>query len=303
MKLLLIDTSALFHRSRSALLRAMGEMTTSYGIPVTGTYGFCSALFSLIEKNSYDCVVPCVDMGGNFRKEGNSDYKANREKASIAHYADLGLLLEEVLPALGFNPVGMKGYEADDVIAHISRTASPCYSEIHIFTCDKDLLQLISNRVKVVLFNSSKKVDLVGLDEVQSHFGVPPEEIKFFKALNGDSSDNIEGLKGIGPKTAVSIINSCKLNKDSWLSLADRIVLHPKVKEHASKFLENLRLVDLSNDVPNLEWYASSPPFQKAVEAVFTSLEFKSFLKEKRLGKILKTLKVDENENSLGSAT
>jgi DNA polymerase-1 len=281
----------------------MGEMTTSYGIPVTGTYGFCNALFSLIEKNSYDCVVPCIDMGGNFRKDESSTYKANREKAGIAHYADLGLLLEEVLPALGFSPVGRKGYEADDVIAHISRTAPPCYSEIHIFTCDKDLLQLISPKVKVVLFNTAKKVSLVGLDEVESHFGVPPGEIKFFKALNGDSSDNIEGIKGIGPKTAVSIIESCRGGEDSWLSMADRIVLHPKVKDNAAVFLENLRLVDLGGGVPDLEWYSSSPPLRADVEAVFTSLEFKSFLKEKRLGKILKTLKVDSCENSLGAGS
>lgn len=301
MKLLLIDTSALFHRSRSALLRAMGEMTTSYGVPVTGTYGFCNALFSLIEKNSYDCVVPCIDMGGNFRKSESATYKANRESAGIAHYADLGLLLEEVLPALGFSPVGKKGYEADDVLAHISREAPACYSEIHIFTCDKDLLQLINKRVSVVLFNTAKKVDIVGLGEVESHFGVPPEEIKFFKALRGDPSDNIAGIKGIGPKTAVSVIEECRGRGDSWLTMADRIALHPKVKENAPVFLENLRLVDLEGDVPELEWYASSPPFKSAVEAVFTSLEFKSFLKEKRLGKILRTLKVTLCENSLGS--
>ena len=300
MKLLLIDTSALFYRSRSALLRAVGEMSTSYGVPVTGTYGFCNALFSLVEKNDYDCVVPCIDMGGNFRKDESSTYKANRERASVAHYADLGLLLEDVLPALGFTPVGKKGFEADDIVAHISRTAPACYNEVHIFTCDKDLLQLITNRVKVILFNSAKKVDLVGLDEVESHFGVPPEEIKYFKALSGDSSDNIQGIRGIGPKTAVSIIQTSRTDGDSWLTLADKIVLHPKVKADASRFLENLRLVDLSSDVPELEWYSSTPPNRLDVEAVFTSLEFKSFLKEKRLGKILKTLKVLPSENSSG---
>ena len=93
-KLLLVDTNALFHRSRAALTRAMGEMVTSYGAPVTGTYGFLNALFSVIEKYQFDSVIPVYDAGANWRKKEDENYKADREKSSLAHYADMNLLVE-----------------------------------------------------------------------------------------------------------------------------------------------------------------------------------------------------------------
>ena len=266
----------------------MGEMVTSHGVPVTGTYGTVNTILSVMEKGEYDCVIPCYDAGGNFRKKLDTDYKATREKQSMEHYADMSLLLEDVLPTLGFTPVGAKGWEADDVIATISRN-SPAYREVHILTVDADLLQLVGNRVKVILFNSAKKVRTYDIDGVVEKFGVYPAEVKYWKALAGDSSDNVAGIKGIGPKTAVRIIEECRPNEiNPEFSGADRIALHPKVAPHAGTFLANLRLTTLENDVPELQWYASSPPIPLHVEALFEGLEFRSFLKRK--GKILKTL-------------
>lgn len=293
MKLLIVDSHALFHRSRSALTRAMGEMVTSYGMPVTGTYGFLNALFSIIEKYDIDCTVPTYDAGQNWRKTESDAYKANRTSSDIAHKADMSLLLGDVLPMLGFTPIGIPGFEADDIVATIARD-SAAYSEVFILTCDRDLFQLVTDRVKVILFNSAKKIQLVGKEEVEQHFGVPPSEVKVFKALAGDSSDNVAGIKGIGPKTAVKVIQECREGgNDSDLSLADRICFHSKVRKDPGTFLANLRLVSLDNPVPNLRWYASSPPKREEVEAIFQQLEFKSYLKESRFNKILKTLKVE----------
>jgi DNA polymerase-1 len=287
--LLLIDTNAVFCRSRSALTRTMGEMVTSAGIPVTGTFGTVNTILSVIEKGDYDSVIPCYDAGGNFRKKLDDDYKGNREKSSMEHYADMGLLIEDVLPTLGFNPVGQKGWEADDLIATISRN-SPAYREIHILTVDADLLQLVGNRVKVILFNSVKKTKTYGIDEVLEKYGVYPAEVKYWKALCGDPSDNIAGIKGIGPKTATRIIEECRPNEiNPEFTGADRIAFHPKVADNAAVFLGNLRLTTLENDVPDLKWFASSAPIPMHVEALFEGLEFKSFLKRK--GKILKVLK------------
>ena len=286
--LLLIDTNAVFHRSRSALTRTMGEMVTSAGIPVTGTFGTLNTIFSIIEKGDYDSVIPCYDAGGNFRKKLDEEYKGNREKSSMEHYADMSLLVQDVLPTLGFTPVGVKGWEADDIIATISRN-SPAYREIHILTVDADLLQLVGNRVKVILFNSAKKVKTYGIEEVVEKFGVFPAEVKYFKALAGDSSDNVAGIKGIGPKTAVKIIEESRPNEiNPEFTGADKICLHPKVAPNAATFLGNLRLVTLENDVPDLQWFASSSPIPVHVEALFEGLEFKSMLKRK--GKILQTL-------------
>jgi 5'-3' exonuclease len=286
--LLLIDTNAVFCRSRSALTRTMGEMTTSAGIPVTGTYGTLNTIFSIMEKGDYSCVIPCYDAGGNFRKKLDENYKGNREKSDLAHYADMGLLVEEVLPTLGFTPVGVKGWEADDVIATISRN-SPAYREIHILTVDADLLQLVGNRVKVILFNSVKKTKVYDIDGVLEKFGVYPAEVGYLKALCGDKSDNVAGIKGIGPKTAVKIIEECRPNEiNPEFTGADRICLHPKVAPHAATFLGNLRLTTLEHDVAECNWFASSPPISLHVESLFEGLEFRSLLKRK--GKILQTL-------------
>jgi DNA polymerase-1 len=266
----------------------MGEMMTSGGIPVTGTYGTLNTIFSVIEKGEYDSVIPCFDAGGNFRKKLDDNYKGNREKSSLAHYADMSLLVEEVLPTLGFSPIGVKGWEADDLIATVSRN-SPAYREVHILTVDADLLQLVGNRVKVILFNSVKKTKTYGIDEVVEKFGVFPAEVKYYKALAGDSSDNVAGIKGIGPKTAVRVIEECRPNEiNPEFTGADRICLHPKVAPHAATFLGNLRLTTLEHDVPDLQWFASSSPIPLHVESLFEALEFKSF--RKRQGKILQTL-------------
>lgn len=293
-RLLIVDSNALFHRSRSALTRSMGEMQTSYGIPTTGTYGFLNALFSVIEKYDFDSVIPVYDAGNNWRKKESEEYKSNRESANVAHYADQNLLIQDVLPALGFSPCGVQGYEADDVIATICRN-SPAFKEVFILTCDKDLLQLVNNKVKVILFNSAKKVLEVDIDGVRSIFGVFPNDVKYFKALAGDSSDNVAGIKGIGPKTAVKIIEDCIPKSDEPVgdfTGADRICMHPKVRENAGTFLANLRLVTLEHDVPNLRWFASSPPSNTVVTALFESLEFKSYLKPTRFKKISKALKI-----------
>jgi DNA polymerase-1 len=271
----------------------MGEMSTSHGVPTTGTYGFLNALFSVIEKYQFDSVIPAFDAGNNWRKKEDTEYKADREKSDLAHYADMNLLIEDVLPALGFAPTGVKGFEADDVIATISRK-SPAYEEVFILTCDKDLLQLVTNRVKVILFNSAKKVREVDIDGVQEIYGVYPSEVKYFKALAGDASDNVAGIRGIGPKTAVKIITESRPSEvNPEFTGADKICLHPKVQKEAGVFLANLRLVTLEHDIPDLMWFASSPPSLTVVTALFESLEFKSYLKPARFGKIKSALRID----------
>ena len=269
-------------------MRTCGELTTSAGLPVTGTMGFLNALFAVMSQHNYDSVVPCAEGGNNWRKKETGEYKGTRQSQEVAFYADQSLLLEEVLPTLGMNVCKQAGFEADDVIAHISRH-SPAYEEIHILTCDKDLLQLVTNKVKVLLFSSSKKMELVDINGVIRHFGVYPSEVKYWKALAGDKSDNVAGIPKVGPKTAVRIIEESRpKGEDEFLSGADRIAFHPKVASGAATFLANLRLVTLENDVPDCAWFASSVPVPMHVEALLEGLEFKQMLKRKV--KILQTL-------------
>lgn len=287
-KLLIIDGNALFHRSRNALKRGAGELKTSWGQPVTGTYGVLSTLFSTLEKEDYDAVLPVFDAGGNFRKKEDTDYKANRGPSDDSFKADITLLREDILFYLGFNPIAIPGYEADDIIASVAK-GSVAFSGVDILTCDRDLLACVSERVSVILFNSAKKVERVDPDGVRRIFGVNPVDVPIFKALAGDSSDNIAGLKGIGPKSALKIIEDC-LSNGSDLTLADRVALHPKVRDRAGDFLANLRLTTLVDNL-DVRWIANTPPGEGVVRSVFEQSEFGSFLKEARFKKILKALK------------
>jgi DNA polymerase-1 len=287
-KLLICDTSALFFRGRSALTRTMGQMTTSYGATVTGTFAYLNTLFSLMERDSYDCVVHCTEGGNNWRKKTSDDYKSNRERNDQSFYADMSLLVGDVLPTLGMTPVSVPTFEADDIIATLSRHAH-AFEEVHIATVDADLLQLVNNKVKVIMFSSTKKMKLYDIDGVLEKYGIYPSEVKYWKSLCGDPSDNIAGIKGVGAKTAAKIIEECRPTEiDPEFTGADRIAMHPKVRENAGIFLANLRLTTLENDVPGVVWFASSPPPPEAVQGVLTALEFKSMLK--RLEKIQKTL-------------
>ena len=258
------DTNALFHRSRNALLRGAGELTTTWGQPVTGSYGVLNSLFSILEKNHYDSILPVFDAGGNWRKREDKEYKANRGPADLSFKADFDLLLKELLFYLGFNPVGLEGYEADDVIASVAK-ASVAFSKVEILTCDRDLLSCVTPRVSVILFNSAKKVELVDPEGVEQIYGVKPELVPTLKAIAGDPSDNIAGLKGIGNKTAAKIINECEPH--DGMTVADLVCLHPKVRDNAGTFLANLRLTTIKDDI-DVKWFANTAPTEEVVRAI-----------------------------------
>ncbi len=238
-KLFLVDFYALFHRSRNALLRSTGGLSTSYGLPTTGIYGFTNNLLSAIDAEKPTHVAVCYDAGGNWRKEASVEYKANRASGDSPDRDDFRFeassVLDEILPALGIETVGIRGYEADDSIFTLSRDAID-FDEVVIFTCDQDILQCVSDRVRVLLFNSAKKVTSMGLAEVVEKWGVAPGQIPLVKAIAGDGSDNVAGIKGVGGKTAAKIVRDCHGN-------LEQILQHKKISEHIELVRKNLPLV------------------------------------------------------------
>jgi DNA polymerase-1 len=290
-KLLILDGNAIFHRSRNALKRGAGELTTSWGQPVTGTYGVLNTLFSTLEKEDYDSILPVFDAGGNFRKKEDEAYKANRIPTDDSFKSDITLLREELLFYLGFNPVAIPGYEADDIIASVAKSAV-AFSHVDILTCDRDLLGCVSNRVNVILFNSAKKVRRCGIDDVLDIYGVYPAEVRYLKALSGDASDNVAGIPRIGDKTAAKIVIECRPTEaNPEFTGADKICMHPKVKDHASTFISNLRVISMVDDI-EVKWLANTPPTSGVLRSVFEQSEFGSFLKEARFKRICEALKV-----------
>lgn len=287
-KLLLVDFYALFHRSRNALMRSTGGLSTSYGVPTTGIYGFTNNLLSAIDSEKPTHVVVCYDAGGNWRKEASAEYKANRGGGDSANWDDFRYeareVLDTVLPALGLETVGIKGYEADDSIYTLSRDAID-FDEVVIFTCDQDILQCVTDRVRVLLFNSAKKVTSMGLAEVIEKWGVVPSQIPLVKALAGDGSDNVAGIKGVGGKTAAKIVNDNHGNLEA-------ILKHKKVKGFEDVVQKNLPLVT-STYVAELEStdFGSFELGQGSLletQQIFALFEFNALLK--RITKISSTL-------------
>jgi len=242
-KLLLVDHNALLHRCRSALLRTGRRYTTSEGIPTTGVFSYLQTLLSIIEQQDPSHVVVCFDAGGNNRKTEDSDYKSTRKPLEPDFLAENRILLNEALYSLGIESVGLRGYEADDLLWTYSTVAQfgiEQFDEVVIATVDQDMLQAVTSVTKVLLWNSSKKQQLMDTDAVVEKWGCYPEDIAYVKALSGDASDNIKGIPGIGKKTAIKICTEAQ-----WFP--DEIHKHPKVNPHVQRVLDNLDLIYLRN--------------------------------------------------------
>lgn len=240
-RLLIVDFYALFHRGRSAMKRTGRDFTTSAGIPVTGVFPFINNLLAAIKQVEPTHVVVCYDAGGNQRKSDNTEYKANRTGVSDNFKVEAGILLNEGINAMGLEVVGLRGYEADDIIYTIHHAANygmDRMDEVIVWTCDQDLLQMVTDRTKVLLFNTAKKQVLMGTEEVVEKWGCLPEQIALVKAIAGDSSDNIKGVPRVGMKTAVKMLNEAEWSLDAVLD-------NPKLRGFDELIKDNLHLVTL----------------------------------------------------------
>ncbi len=279
-KLLIIDFFALFHRARNAMKRTGREFSTSDGIPTTGVFSFMNCLISVVKEQKPTHVVIAYDAGGNFRKKEDDEYKANRGPRDDNFMTEAKLLLDEGLYSMGIECVGIQGYEADDIIATMARQAEDeRETETVIFTCDQDLLQLVNNRTKVLLFNTAKKQVLMGVEEVIAKWNCYPEEIALVKAIAGDASDNIKGVKGVGMKTAVKILQDAQM-------LLDLALDHKKLKGYEGQVLHNLELVTLRH-VPELGTIC----WTDYELGNGNSLDYRSFLQKLEFSQLLKRAK------------
>lgn len=200
MKIFLLDSNGIICR----YFFAMPEMFTENGINVNGLFGYCRFITDLIQqhKNENFAIVATFDRcSQNFRKEISATYKSNRKKADSSLIVQLNLA-EEFCKSINIPVEFHINYEADDIIASISEHYQKDH-EIFVVSPDKDLVQLVSSNVKVL--NPFLKI-IIDKDHVFEKFGVLPEHFHIFLALCGDSSDNITGIEGVGPKTALKIM-------------------------------------------------------------------------------------------------
>jgi DNA polymerase-1 len=268
----LIDGSSYIYRAYYAIR----HLSNSRGEATNAVYGFTNMLLTLLREYQPQRVAVVYDSKGpTFRKELYSEYKANRS-AMPEDLVSQVPLIKEVVKGFKLPSLEVPGYEADDIIATLARRYEQQGFDVTIVTGDKDLMQLVSDRV--CLLDTMKKKFFRRSDVIE-RFGVPPEQVLEILGLAGDTSDNIPGVPGIGEKTAATLIQEF----GSIDSLLENIaaVKGKKRKENLHNFADQARLsrqlADLVYDLDvelSLDDMLLGEPDREALDALFGKLEF-----------------------------
>jgi DNA polymerase-1 len=205
-KLVLIDGHALAYRMFYAL--PLEAFTTEDGEPTNATYGFTRMLLErLLSDHPPEYFAVSFDLGRTFRDDMFAEYKGTREKMPDELRVQIGRI-KDVVRAFNIPILELEGYEADDVLGTVAHQAKEQGVLAHIITGDRDLLQLVDDNTAVELppRRGSQSPELFNTAAVVDYFGVLPEQVVDWKALVGDSSDNIPGVRGVGKKTATRLL-------------------------------------------------------------------------------------------------
>lgn len=199
----IVDGHAVLYRS----FYAIPEMTAPDGTPTNAVYGCVRYSLNILRDEGCDRLIWVFDPGGVTEREKQyKDYKATRDPMPESLSAQVPLV-KSIFRAMGLNTVEVEGIEADDVIATLARIFSRENNEVIIYSSDKDLCQLVDDSIKIAVRDKSSRGHIyLDREGVTARFGVSPSRIGDYLALVGDASDNIPGIKGIGTKTAVSLI-------------------------------------------------------------------------------------------------
>jgi len=249
-RLLLLDGHSLAYRAFFAL--PVENFSTTTGQPTNAVYGFTAMLINVLRDEQPTHVAVAFDRSEpTFRHEAYADYKATRSETPSDFRGQVSLI-REVLDALRVPMVSVAGFEADDVIATLATAAEAEGMSVLIVTGDRDALQLVSPQV-TVLYNARGVSDMRRFtpEEVQSKYGLSPEQYPDFAALRGDPSDNLPGIPGVGEKTATKWVQEF----GSLAALVDRVDEVPgkaggALREHLGSVVRNRQLTQLSRDVP-----------------------------------------------------
>jgi len=278
-RFVLVDGHSLAYRAFYAL---PADMSTSSGQATNAIYGFLSMLIRILEDFHPYGIAVAFDRGEpTFRTEQFADYKSQRPPMPPELKEQIDLI-KALLEKMGVAQLEMEGYEADDLLAAVAKKLAEQQQEALIVTSDKDVLQLVDDRIKVVA-NRKGLTDVMIYDRerVEERYGVPPERIPDFLALRGDSSDNIPGVSGIGDKTAARLIRDYGGVREIYEDLR-RISdekLRRRLEEGREMAMLGMSLVSLVNDLPvqaGPEDLRLRPWDGKQVSEFLASLEIRS---------------------------
>ncbi len=281
-RLFLIDTMSFIFRAYHAMARQRG-MSTRKGLPTAAIYVFVNMLRKLRDDFSPQYLAAVFDVAApTFRDQQYKAYKANR-KEMPGDLAQQIPYIRRALEAYRIPILEVSGYEADDVIGTLATKATAQDRHVYVVSSDKDMLQLVNDRVLVL--NPPKDNLICDAAKVEEILGVPPERVVDVMALRGDSIDNIPGAPGIGDKGSVEIIQRFG-SLESALDHAaevERKTYRESLQNNRDQILLSKDLVTIKCDVDielDVEKMHPGEPDVEALRALFTELEFTSLLKE-----------------------
>lgn len=248
-KTLLIDGNSLIHRAYHAL----PAFTTSSGQPTNAAFGFVQMLLALLEAEQPDVAILAMDAPGpTFRHELDPSYKADRPEMEEDLAAQLGTI-RELAEALGMVITELPGYEADDIIGALATKAAERGDEVLVVSGDRDMVQLVAPALQVLAtikgFTDTKRYDEAA---VREEYGVDPSAVADLKGLAGDSSDNIPGVPGVGPKTAAALLSQFGTVEDLYARLDEtpNEKTRALLAEHEQAARLSVRLARIARDAP-----------------------------------------------------
>lgn len=280
-RIIIIDGNSLVNRA----FFAMPPLTNREGVPTNAVYGFMSMLFKLIEQYDPEYLTVAFDMKApTFRHQAYDGYKATR-KGMPEELAVQMPILKEFLDALGIHRTELEGYEADDLIGTIARVGSEAKMEVLIVTGDKDSLQLVDSYTRVLMTKKGiSQMKTYDPRAVEEEFGLTPSQIVDLKGLSGDTSDNIPGIPGVGPKTAVKLLEAYGTVEGVLAHMAE--IEGKRLKELVHQFADQAvlskRLATIMVHVPvdfNMEEFAFGGTDHSKAIALFKDYQLNSLLK------------------------
>jgi DNA polymerase-1 len=313
--LYLIDGNSSLYRN----YHAIQPLSTSTGLPTNAVFGFARMIFKLLKEEKPEHLAVVFDAAApTFRHELFEAYKAQRPRMP-SDLAQQIPYVKRFITALNLTTVEIPGYEADDVIGTLAKSAEQRGVRVVILSPDKDLLQLISDNVQVVSERMGNRV-VYDIEKVKERYGVEPAKIPDVLGLMGDQSDNVPGILGIGEKTAGKLIQEYG-SVEELLRNADKVKnakQRESLKEQGDVALKSKELVTLATDVPiewNLQEFQVPSPNLSELIPLLQELEFNSILKEiapeekdeshtpKEYVAVLSALQLEELTNRLRTST
>ena len=280
-KLLIIDAFAQIYRG----YYAVRALSNSKNQPTNAVFALAKFLLKIYKDFPAEQGIFVFDSGKpQFRLDIAPDYKANRSPMPDDMKAQMPYI-ERLVKAFGWSALREVGFEADDLIAAVAQD-SKC-DEVLIFTNDKDMHQVVSDKIKIMASGGRQGFEERGVAEVIERFKVSPEQIVDYLAMIGDASDNIPGLQGVGKKTAEKLLSQFGSIK-AMIARSDEISsakLREKVKNSVELLEKNIRLVALKTDGCDRVWLDSEvlqlqQPDWRELAQLFTELELKSLFNE-----------------------